>query len=84
MSPVLPLCLAAGMLLGLLYFAGLWWNVCLLARGAGPGRMALVMAGRFLLLAGALALASRAGAPALLALAAGVLLARQMALRVAR
>jgi F1F0 ATPase subunit 2 len=68
--------LPAGICLGLLYFGGLWWNVHLLAK---PGRMRValaVMAARFAMLGGALALAAWQGAQPLLGMAAGILVAR--------
>jgi len=68
--------LALGFGAGALYFLALWRNARSLARGAGPGRTMLAMAGRFALMALALGLASRGGAGALLATACGVLLAR--------
>ena len=72
----LSLNLLAGICLGLLYFSGLWWNAQLLAE---PGRMRMaiaIMATRFALLSGALALAAVQGARPLLAMAAGILVAR--------
>ena len=68
--------LLAGICLGLLYFGGLWWNAHLLAE---PGRMRMaiaIMVTRFAVLAGALALAAMQGARPLLAMAAGILVAR--------
>jgi F1F0 ATPase subunit 2 len=85
MSPALALHLGAyfgaGIVLGLLYFRGLWWNVRFFTEGGGAGRAALMMAGRFLLLGSALTLASLEGALPLLSVAAGVLLARPLATR---
>ncbi len=81
--PIMPLIpyLAAGICLGLLYFCGLWWNAHLLAT-PGSMRMAFaVMAGRFAMLGGALALASVRGAGPLLAVAFGILVARAMVMR---
>jgi F1F0 ATPase subunit 2 len=74
--PTMLISLTAGLCLGLLYFGGLWWNAHLLAE---PGRMRValaVMAGRFAMLGGALALAAWQGAQPLLAMAAGILVAR--------
>lgn len=68
--------LPAGICLGLMYFGGLWWNAHLLA---GPGRLRMaiaVMAARFTVLVGALTLAACQGARPLLAMAAGILVAR--------
>ena len=70
--------LAAGICLGLLYFGGLWWNARLLAE---PGRVRLaitIIATRFAMLGGALALAALHGARPLLAMAAGILVARML------
>jgi F1F0 ATPase subunit 2 len=73
--------LAAGIGLGALYFRGLWWNVRLLIRGGGAAGGVAVMVSRFVLM-GALALfASLEGAPPLLALALGVLIARSAVMR---
>ncbi len=68
--------LLAGICLGLLYFGGLWWNAQLLAE---PGRMRMaiaIMVTRFALLTVALVLAAVQGARPLLAMAAGILVAR--------
>ena len=73
--------LAAGLCLGLLYFGGLWWNAHLMAR-PGSMRMALsVMAARFAMLGGALAMASWQGARPLLAMAFGIMVARFLVMR---
>ncbi len=72
----LPLYLIAGLLLGILYFHGLWWNVRLFTR-TGQMRNALaVMVGRIVLLGGVLTLAGLRGAWPLLTTALGILLAR--------
>jgi F1F0 ATPase subunit 2 len=81
----MPLCLAAhlavGIVLGVLYFRGLWWNVCHLTRGGRATTTLALMVGRFVLM-GALALfASLEGALPLLALALGVLIARSAVMR---
>lgn len=70
----------AGAVLGYGYFRALWWNVELIDRGAKASAAAL-FAARFALLALALFLLARVGAPALLAAAAGLLAARRLALR---
>lgn len=73
--------LAAGFGGGLLYFQGLWWNARLLAAG---GRLTTAIAlglGRFILLGSLLALASLEGAPPLLAMALGILMARPAVMR---
>ena len=74
----------AGLLLGLAYFAALWRTVALLAGGSSWLAPVALTVGR---LAGAVALlaaAVRWGAPDLLAVFAGILLARLIAVRVVR
>jgi F1F0 ATPase subunit 2 len=66
----------AGTVVGALYFCTLWWNTCLFAGGGRARTMILAMIGRFVLLAGLLALASLAGAMPLLLMALGVFAAR--------
>jgi F1F0 ATPase subunit 2 len=74
--PTMLLSLTLGLCLGALYFVGLWWNAQLLVN-PGSLRVALaVMAARFTLLGGALAVAAWQGARPLLAMAAGILVAR--------
>jgi len=75
--------LAAGLALGALHFATLWWNTRLVT-GAGPLRVTLVQVLRLLLLAAVLTGLARLGAAALLAGAAGLLAVRHVALRLAR
>lgn len=73
--------LAGGFGVGLLYFQGLWWNAQRLAAG---GRLTTAIAlglGRFILLGGLLTLASLEGAPPLLAMALGMLIARPAVMR---
>ncbi|MFI5015675.1 MAG: ATP synthase subunit I [Hyphomicrobiales bacterium] len=73
--------LAAGIILGILYFRSLWWSVC---RLAGGGRVVTTIAltiSRFVFLGGLLTLASLEGALPLLALALGVLIARSTVMR---
>jgi F1F0 ATPase subunit 2 len=78
------LSLAAGLCLGLLYFGGLWWNVHLLAEPGGMRVALAVMAARFAVLGGALALAAWQGAQPLLGMAAGILMARFLAMHQVR
>ncbi len=73
--------LAAGMILGLLYFRALWWNVCQFAGGGRAGAVMSLMIGRFLLMAGCLLLVSLMGAVPLLAMLLGVLAARAVMMR---
>lgn len=73
--------LSAGIALGLAYFAALWQSARLFASG---GRTAIAVAltiGRFILLGGALALASFHGALPLLVMALGVLIGRAVVMR---
>jgi F1F0 ATPase subunit 2 len=73
--------LAAGMLLGVLYFRSLWWNI---RRFIGGGRVTTtiaLMVGRFILLGGPLVFASLEGALPLLMLTLGVLIARSSIMR---
>jgi hypothetical protein len=68
--------LAAGTVLGLIYFGALWWTANLFA-GGGRAAMAIGLTiGRFVLLGGSLTLVSLEGAAPLLAVALGVLLGR--------
>lgn len=81
MAISLILHLAVGFGFGLLYFRGVWWNAQLFAAG---GRVTMTIAltlGRFALLGGLLAMASLEGAPPLLAMTLGVLIARPMVMR---
>ena len=73
--------LAAGIMLGVVYFRSLWWNA---RRFTGGGRVATtiaVMIGRFVILGVALGLASLEGALPLLLMALGVVVARSLVMR---
>jgi F1F0 ATPase subunit 2 len=73
--------LTAGIVLGVLYFRGLWWSA---RRFTGGGRAATTIAlmlGRFALLGGLLTLASLEGALPLLVMTLGVLIARSAVVR---
>ena len=73
--------LAAGILLGAVYFLGVWHSARRLADGAPAMPTILLIAGRFVLLGGLLTLASLEGALPLLAAALGVLVARPLVMR---
>ncbi len=73
--------LIAGILLGLVYFRGLWWNAHLFTTGGHARTAILVMVGRVALLGGLLTLASLEGAGPLLFMALGVLVARALVMR---
>lgn len=73
--------LIAGILLGLAYFGGLWWNARLFTAGGHARTAILLMAGRIALLGGLLTLASLEGAGPLLFTALGVLIARAVFMR---
>jgi F1F0 ATPase subunit 2 len=70
--------LAAGIALGAIYFRSLWWNVCQYMGGAPVVVTIALTIGRFVLLGGLLALASRQGAPPLLMLSLGVMIGRSV------
>jgi F1F0 ATPase subunit 2 len=72
--------IAAGILLGLIHFGSLWWNVRLLASG-GALRALAIQVLRFALLTAALLGLAKLGAAALLAGGLGLLLARGLLLR---
>ncbi len=74
--PGLAIYAAGGVGLGTLYFYALWWNTHLYINGRGLMLGLLLATSRHLGLAGALTLASLAGAKPLLALTCGVLIAR--------
>ncbi len=79
--PVLAACLTLGMVVGALYFRSLWWTT---RRFGADGRVTAavaLMAGRFVLLGGALFLASLAGAAPLLTMALGIVVARSVVVR---
>ncbi|HEV2675360.1 MAG TPA: ATP synthase subunit I [Aliidongia sp.] len=73
--------LIAGILLGLVYFRGLWWNARLFTAGGRTTTAMLLMVGRIALLGGLLTLASLEGAGPLLVMALGVLIARAIVMR---
>jgi F1F0 ATPase subunit 2 len=68
--------LAAGIVLGVLYFRSLWWTARQFAEGGRAATTIALMLGRFALLAGLLTLASLEGALPLLVMTLGVLIAR--------
>ena len=70
--------LAGGIVLGVLYFCSLWWNVCRFTGGGRATTTIALMIGRFALLGGLLMLASLEGALPLLMAALGVLIARSI------
>jgi F1F0 ATPase subunit 2 len=73
--------LALGIVLGVVHFGGLWWNV---RRFAGAGRVTTTIAlmiGRVVLLAGMLTLAGREGVLPLLVMALGVTISRSLVMR---
>ena len=73
--------LAAGLLLGAVYFTILSWQADRFAAGGRFGTTIAMMVLRFLLLAGLLTLASFEGALPLLTMALGVLIARFIVMR---
>jgi len=77
----LGLHLAAGVLLGTVYFRTLWWNVRMFAVAGRVTTAIAVMGARLVLLGCLLALASLEGALPLLLMAAGVLIARPEVMR---
>jgi F1F0 ATPase subunit 2 len=76
--------LAAGIMVGTLYFGGLWWNARLFAKGSRATATIMLMIGRFALLGGLLTLASLEGAMPLLMMALGVFIARSVVMRLMR
>ncbi len=72
---------AGGIALGGVHFGGLWWTARLFAEGDRMMVAVGIMIGRIVVLGGLLTLVSFAGAPPLLAAAAGVLLARSVVTR---
>lgn len=70
--------LAAGTGLGFIYFNAIRWNASLLVQGRRTGMAIALIIIRLVLLGGVLTVASREGAMPLLALAAGVFIARPM------
>ena len=73
--------LLAGMLLGVVYFRALWWNVQLMGHGGRTAAAIGLMIGRLALMIGLLGLASRDGALPLLLMALGVLVGRAFVVR---
>ncbi len=72
---------AAVIAAGLLYFRGVWWSANRLACEGRVVVTAVLAAGRFALLGALLIFASLKGAPPLLAMALGVLVARPFVMR---
>jgi F1F0 ATPase subunit 2 len=72
---------AVGILLGVIYFRGLWWNARLLASGGHLATSIALLLGRFVLLGGLLTLASLEGPMPLLLMAMGILVARYAVMR---
>lgn len=75
---------AAGIAMGLAYFAGVRATVRAITAQSRPGLAASLMAIRFTLAAGCFAIAAQFGISALLSSFAGFLLARFLALRYAK
>lgn len=73
--------LAAGIALGAFYFRAVWRSARLFAQGGRAATIVVLIAGRFAVLGGLLALASLEGALPLLIMALGVLIARSAVLR---
>jgi F1F0 ATPase subunit 2 len=73
--------LAAGIMLGVVYFRSLWWNARRIAAGGRVATTIVVMIGRFVLLGFLLTLASLEGALPLLVMALGILIARSVVMR---
>ncbi len=78
---VLAACFAAGVVLGLVYFLMLRHTAVLVLGGGRTSLLLVLTFGRMALLVGGLYWASRFGALALLAAAAGVLIGRQWVVR---
>jgi F1F0 ATPase subunit 2 len=68
--------LVVGFGLGILYFRSLWWSARRFAERGSLAAVIALMAGRFAVIGGALALASLEGALPLLTMALGVIVAR--------
>jgi hypothetical protein len=73
--------LGLGLVLGGIYFYGVWRSARGFTTGAPMERMVLLSVGRLVLMGGVLALISRAGAMPLLATALGIVLARPLVMR---
>jgi hypothetical protein len=80
----LALSLAAGFALRTAYFVNVRWTSDRLAAGLGAAATIAVILCRFVLLAGALALAAWEGALPLLLTALGLFIARALVMRVSR
>jgi F1F0 ATPase subunit 2 len=70
--------LAAGIIVGMLYFRSLWWNARRFTTGGRVSTTIAVMIGRFVILGLLLTLASLEGALPLLLMALGVVIARSV------
>lgn len=79
-TPAVLVGLAAGALLGFLYFGSLWWNVRLYATAGLPAASGLQIL-RFILIAAGLWGLARVGSLSLLASAPGILVARGILVR---
>jgi F1F0 ATPase subunit 2 len=73
--------LAAGIIVGVLYFRSLWWNARRITAGGRVSTTIAVMIGRFVVLGVLLTLASLEGALPLLVMALGILIARALVMR---
>ena len=73
--------LAAGVVLGVLYFRSLWWNVCRFIGGGRAIATLALMIGRFFLMGASLVFASLEGALPLLVMTLGVFIARAVIMR---
>jgi F1F0 ATPase subunit 2 len=73
--------LAAGIVIGVLYFRSLWWNTRRSTSGGHVSTTIAVMVGRFAILGVILTLASLEGALPLLLMALGVVIARPVVMR---
>jgi hypothetical protein len=70
--------LAVGIAAGLIYFRSVWWNATRLARGGRVSVTIALVIGRFALLGALLTSTSLQGAPPLLAMTLGILVARPL------
>jgi F1F0 ATPase subunit 2 len=73
--------LAAGIVVGVIYFRILWWNARRFTMGGHVATTIAVMIGRFVVLGIVLTLASLEGALPLLLIALGVVIARSLVMR---
>lgn len=73
--------LAAGIVVGVLYFRSLWWNARRFTTGGRVSTTIAVMISRFVILGMVLTLASLEGALPLLLMALGVIIARSVVTR---